>query len=57
VERRLGWRRALFAFLVTFPLVIPSDWTQDVPARYGARHPGLEYAAFYPEIPERKPEH
>lgn len=56
-NRKTGllWRRFLFAFLVLFPLVIPSDWTQDVPARYGARHPGLDYSALYPRIPERAP--
>jgi hypothetical protein len=32
-------RRVVFAFLVAFPLVIPSDWTQNVPERYGKRHP------------------
>jgi phosphatidylglycerol:prolipoprotein diacylglycerol transferase len=55
-ERDLAWRRGLFAVLVLFPLVIPSDWTQDVPARYGGRHPGLEHSALYPQIPERAPE-
>jgi phosphatidylglycerol:prolipoprotein diacylglycerol transferase len=51
----LRWRRATFAVLVLFPLVIPSDWTQDVPARYEVRHPGLTHSALYPEIPERAP--
>jgi phosphatidylglycerol:prolipoprotein diacylglycerol transferase len=46
----LGWRRALFALLLLFSLIIPSDWTQDVPARYGKRHAGLEYSALYPKI-------
>ena len=36
--------------LLVLPTVIPSDWTQDVPARYGARHPGLTHSAMYPEI-------
>lgn len=35
----LALRRLSFAALVAFPLVIPSDWTQDVPERYGKRHP------------------
>jgi phosphatidylglycerol:prolipoprotein diacylglycerol transferase len=43
-------RQVVFAALLLFSLVIPSDWTQDVPARYGKRHPGLEYSAIYPEI-------
>ena len=32
-------RRLAFAILLAFPLVTPSDWTQDVPERYGKRHP------------------
>lgn len=31
-------------------LAIPSNWTQDVPARYGARHPGLEHSRLYPPL-------
>ena len=44
------WRRLLFAFLLLFSLVIPSDWTQDVPARYGKRHAGLRHSVIYPQI-------
>jgi phosphatidylglycerol:prolipoprotein diacylglycerol transferase len=36
-----------FAVLLAFCLTIPSDWTQDIPARYGKRHPGLEYSKLY----------
>jgi len=43
-------RRVALALLVLFPLVIPSDWTQDVPQRYGHRHPGMEYSILYPPI-------
>lgn len=43
-------RHAMLAALLAFPLVIPSDWTQDVPARYGKRHPGLHHSALYPPI-------
>ncbi|HEU4340911.1 MAG TPA: prolipoprotein diacylglyceryl transferase [Candidatus Binatia bacterium] len=46
----IAWRRVLFALLLMFSLVIPSDWTQDVPARYGKRHAGLAHSAIYPEI-------
>jgi phosphatidylglycerol:prolipoprotein diacylglycerol transferase len=54
-NKGLRWRRIALALLALFPMVIPSDWTQDVPARYGARHPGLEYSLLYPSIPERAP--
>lgn len=43
-------RHAMLAALLAFPLVIPSDWTQDVPARYGKRHPGMHHSALYPPI-------
>ena len=46
----LVWRRALFATVLVLCLAIPSDWTQDIPARYGKRHPGLEHSALYPRI-------
>ena len=46
----LGWRRLSFAVLLLFSLVLPSDWTQDVPARYGHRHAGLRHSAVYPRI-------
>jgi len=46
----LGWRRLSFAALLLFSLVLPSDWTQDVPARYGHRHAGLGYSTIYPRI-------
>jgi hypothetical protein len=36
--------------LLVFCLTIPSDWTQDIPRRYGARHPGLEHTWLYPPI-------
>ena len=44
------WQQVAFAMLLAFSLVIPSDWTQDIPARYGKRHPGLTYSAMYPRI-------
>jgi phosphatidylglycerol:prolipoprotein diacylglycerol transferase len=43
-------QRIALGFLIILPLVMPSDWTQDVPERYGKRHPGLEYSAIYPRI-------
>jgi phosphatidylglycerol:prolipoprotein diacylglycerol transferase len=47
----LLWRRALFVAVVLASLVIASDATRDVPARYGKRHPGLEHSRLYPAIP------
>ena len=43
-------RRLILRMLLILPLVIPSDWTQDVPARYEARHPGLTHSVLYPVI-------
>jgi hypothetical protein len=42
-------RVALWA-LLGFCLTIPSNWTQNVPVRYGARHPGLTHSWLYPSI-------
>jgi phosphatidylglycerol:prolipoprotein diacylglycerol transferase len=41
---------AAFALLLALCLTIPSDWTQDIPARYGHRHPGLEHSVWYPPL-------
>ncbi len=49
------WRRAAFAFLLLFSLVLPSDWTQDIPERYGRRHPGLKHSALYPMLDTAPP--
>jgi phosphatidylglycerol---prolipoprotein diacylglyceryl transferase len=46
-----AWQRVVLACLLLFPLIIPSDWTQDIPARYGNRHVGLVHTAMYPRIP------
>lgn len=43
-------RRGILLFLLLFCLVIPSDWTQDIPARCGKRHPGMHYSILYPPI-------
>ena len=48
-------QRLAFAGLLGFCLTIPSNWTQDVPARYGARHPGLEHSWLYPKIDTAPP--
>ena len=46
-----GWRRGLFAGIVLFALIIPSDGLRDVPKVYGDRHPGLTYTQIYTPIP------
>jgi phosphatidylglycerol:prolipoprotein diacylglycerol transferase len=46
----VSWRRIVFCLLLLFSLVLPSDWTQDIPARYGKRHAALSYSAIYPRI-------
>ena len=49
------YRGVLIAILL-FSLMIPSNWTQDVPARYGARHAGLEHSILYPRLNTAPPE-
>ena len=46
----LAAQRLAFAVLLACCLTIPSNWTQDIPARYGERHAGLEHSWLYPEI-------
>lgn len=46
-------QRVAFALVLVGCLTLPSNWTQDVPARYGRRHPGLEHSARYPAIDTR----
>jgi hypothetical protein len=49
-ERSLWPARVVFALLLLFSLTLPSDRTQDVPARYGDRHPGLRHSTLYPPV-------
>ena len=49
------WQRVLLAVLLLCCLTIPSNWTQNVPARYGARHPGLKHSWLYPDIDTAAP--
>lgn len=49
-EAAPGWRRPVFAAILLFVLIIPSDATRDIPSLYGHRHPNLEYSAMYPRI-------
>lgn len=48
-------QRLALAALLLFCLTLPSNWTQDVPARYGKRHPGLEHSWLYPAIQTAPP--
>jgi hypothetical protein len=43
-------QRVAFALILLFCLTMPSDWTQDVPGRYGKRHPGPRHSALYPPL-------
>jgi phosphatidylglycerol:prolipoprotein diacylglycerol transferase len=49
-QRSLWLKRIVFASLLLFSLTLPSDWTQDIPARYGKRHAGMHYSFLYPHI-------
>lgn len=52
-ETKIGWRKWAFLVLLMMPLVIPSDATRDIPARYGKRHRGLVHSAMYPSIADK----
>lgn len=49
----LWWQHALLAAVLLLCTTIPSNWTQNVPHRYGARHPGLQHSWLYPDIDTR----
>ncbi len=46
----LALQRVALVLLLVFCLTFPSNWTQNVPERYGARHAGLEHSWLYPDI-------
>ena len=48
-------QRLAFAGLLALCLTIPSNWTQDIPRRYGARHAGLAHSWLYPRIDTAPP--
>jgi phosphatidylglycerol:prolipoprotein diacylglycerol transferase len=52
---RLWVQRIAFVALLAFSLTIPSDWTQDVPAVYGQRHPGMKHSRLYPAVVRSEP--
>lgn len=43
-------QRLALCCLIAFCLTIPSNWTQNIPLRYGARHSGLTHSWLYPPI-------
>jgi phosphatidylglycerol:prolipoprotein diacylglycerol transferase len=43
-------QRGAFALVLILSLAIPSNWTQNVPERYGHRHAGLVHSWLYPDI-------
>ena len=43
-------RRLAPCAVLLIPLVIPGDWTQDVPERYGHRHAGMARSVLSPRI-------
>ncbi|MBI4559888.1 MAG: prolipoprotein diacylglyceryl transferase [Candidatus Hydrogenedentes bacterium] len=50
-EARTNWvSRIILVAILLFALTIPSNRTQDIPARYGHRHPGLHYSWLYPPL-------
>jgi phosphatidylglycerol:prolipoprotein diacylglycerol transferase len=51
-------QRVALILILLGSLTIPSNWTQDVPARYGKRHAGLQHSWLYPQLdtsPRRAP--
>ena len=54
-QAALAFQRIVLVGLLAFCLTIPSNWTQDIPSRYGTRHPGLRYSWLYPKIDTAPP--
>jgi phosphatidylglycerol:prolipoprotein diacylglycerol transferase len=50
VRRATRIKRIVFRILLVIPLVIPGDWTQDIPERYGKRHEWMTHSVLYPKI-------
>ena len=46
----LALQKVVFVVLLVFCMTLPSNWTQNVPERYGGRHAGLEHSWLYPDI-------
>ena len=47
--------RIAFGLLLAFCLTIPSNWTQNIPTRYGDRHAGMVHSVVYPDIDTSPP--
>jgi len=54
--RALWLKRSVLVGLALISLTLPSDWTQDIPARYGKRHLGMQYSWIYPHLEGNIPE-
>jgi phosphatidylglycerol:prolipoprotein diacylglycerol transferase len=52
---RLALKQAALILVLLFSLTMPSDWTQDIPRRYGQRHLGLQHSLLYPRIESAAP--
>jgi len=50
IRKATRFKRFILRALLLIPMVIPSDWTQDVNERYGNRHAGMVKSAWYPAI-------
>ena len=48
--QKWGNFRVVLIVLLVCCLMLPSNWTQNIPERYGKRHAGLEHSWFYPDI-------
>jgi phosphatidylglycerol:prolipoprotein diacylglycerol transferase len=51
IGRPLLAQHVVLVAALLFCLTMPSNWTQDIPIRYGKRHPGLQYSWLYPRVP------
>ncbi len=54
IRKATRTRRFIPRALLIIPVIIPSDWTQDVSSRYGKRHEGMSASDWYPEVTQVK---
>ena len=54
IRKATRTRRFILRALLILPMIIPSDWTQDVTARYGERHEGMKASDWYPAVTQIK---